>query len=120
MYFYRYHYQIFRYLEHSEKSGYVNTISMYYIQIHIHKLYQLYVEMKAHIRFHYFYEIISNTLAKSWLNATLQILARHELKGHILRSVASHYIIPPTTFMSLGGGGLLLCNEGPDFNHCTC
>ena len=43
--------------------------------------------MKAHIRFHYFYEIISNTLAKSWLNATLQILARHELKGHILRSV---------------------------------
>ena len=76
--------------------------------------------MQAHIRYHYFDEIRSNTLAKLCFNATLQILARHELKGHILRSVASHYIIPPTTFMSLGGGGLLQCNEGPDFCRCTC
>ena len=28
-------------LEHSEKSGYINNIWMFYIQIHIYKLYQL-------------------------------------------------------------------------------
>ena len=41
--------QTFKYLEHSEKSGYVHTICMFYIQINVHKLYQLYVEMQAHI-----------------------------------------------------------------------
>ena len=34
-------YQIFKYLEHSEKSGYAITICMFYIQMDICKLYQL-------------------------------------------------------------------------------
>ena len=41
--------QIFRTFR---ESGYVNTICMFYIQIHMYKLYQLYVEMQAHIRLH--------------------------------------------------------------------
>ena len=75
-------------------SGYVNTICMFYIQIYIYKLYQLYVEMQAHTWFHYpLWCDNRNTLA-------LVIMLKC-LFTNIEKFVSSHYTIPPTTFVSI-------------------
>ena len=98
---------------------------LFNIQIHMYKLYQLYLEMQAHIRLRSITTLMrwdySNTLSLTTLKCLLTNISQAWIKGVYWEVCFQSLDNPSHNFSECvcvfwkGGGVLLQCNEGAGF-----